>query len=331
MLAYVVERRLVARLRYQQGVSYSPAANYQPLDADHALVSALAAAVEGQQPVVAETVLSILGELADEGCTDDELADYRLGRSRQFDDPGARRGWLYTRAWDSLVGARQLTYEQLTAQVQALTSADIAAKAAEARDDALYLLPPNADVPETLVAAPAWSDRGLVGTAFREKRPSAGTTSDQLDIAEDGVTVRVSSTQRVTVWFDHCAAMLAWPDGRRTLFGTDAFVLPLNPGRFVGGDRIPQLLDERVPPELVVPMPAGDAPRVRTFGEPRRQWALFGALFAGTVASAAGAVAGVPALFAAVVGLGFLTVGSASSLRADRRARGLGRPFARRG
>jgi zinc protease len=54
------------------------------------------------------------------------------------------------------------------------------------------------------------------------------------------------------------AAVLCWPDGRRTLIGEDAISLTVEPTLFARAAAVPPAIDAAVPPDRRVLMPARD-------------------------------------------------------------------------
>jgi len=295
-LRHVLEKSLRARLRYDQGASYSPNVMYEPRDASTGHLWVVADAVEGHQRAVRDDLLTAL-EAVSGGLVDEQaLAEWRRETGRGPTEPGHLRGWTHSRAWETLIGGEDRTFESLMAEVAAVGPEDVQRTAEQARANALYLLPEgHRDGLGHMAAAPIWSSLAVTsGQTFLTLTDSPKKPRTRLTVGREGVSVFNSDTEYATVPADRCAAALAWADGRRVLFSEDGFRLDLVPGRWEGGAGLAPSVDSVVPAGSIVRMPApgpGEEPSVPQFVEPRRQWIGTGLFSALTVGVAAAGVA----------------------------------------
>jgi len=284
MLQTVLHRRLMERLRYDRGASYSPSVDLDRRDVSTLTLTAVVSAVEGHQSVVAEEVLGALAAIAQDGCTERDTSDVHARLEASVQHPDWRRGWLERCAWDVLVGAEPISYEQWWDEARSAGAAEVAAAAEAASATALYMLPGSSPPPgDGLAPAPTWSETAATGQRYVEKQRSSRGTPLVVTVGTETVSVSPGAGRVVTVAYDDCQAMLASPGGRRALIGGDGFVVEIEPARFRDGQELVGLLDARVPPDRVVPAPPGPELPPDAFDEPVRAWVGLGLTVALTV------------------------------------------------
>ncbi|GAB7049926.1 M16 family metallopeptidase [Catenuloplanes indicus] len=254
VFAGVLERALFRSLRQEGGYSYHVGADYQPRDATHASVHAVADMLpEKRDPLLGEFV--------------DVLAALRYGRVEQSDvdayvtkavssldgaDVAARS--LPTRVQNELLGYRTLSPDELRAELRAVTPEDVAAVAAEAHASSLLMVPGGRGPDWAgFTAAPTESDRPVHG----DRHPFRANRERAMIVGPEGVSLQ-GADGVVTVRYAEAAAMLAWPDGARRLIGHDAISVHLEPALFTVTPAAMAAIDAAVAPELRVEMPARD-------------------------------------------------------------------------
>ncbi|GAB7041963.1 MULTISPECIES: M16 family metallopeptidase [Catenuloplanes] len=254
VFAGVLERALFRSLRQEGGYSYHVGADYQPRDATHASVYALA-------DMLPEKRGPLLGEFVD------VLAALRYGRVERTDvdayvtkaesaldgaDAAARR--LPGLVQNELLGYPTLSPAELRAQLRAVTPEDVAAVAAEAHASSLLMVPAGRSPDWAgFTAAPTDSARPVYGDRY----PFRANRGQSMVIGPEGVSLQGDGGV-VTVRYAEVAAMLAWPDGARRLIGFDAISAHLEPALFTVTPAAMAAIDAAVPPELRVAMPARD-------------------------------------------------------------------------
>jgi hypothetical protein len=102
------------------------------------------------------------------------------------------------------------------------------------------------------VPAPVWSSAAVKGRSFRSQDYPADRR--RLVLGPDGVSL-MDGRRIATVRYADCVGMLSWADGARSLFGSDAMNVHVEPRLW----RLPrgalQLVDAAVPADRVAHMP----------------------------------------------------------------------------
>ena len=245
LYAAVLDRRLYAHLRRELGVSYLAAARYQPRDAGHAVVTAMADALPDRRVELCRAVVDILIDLSRHAPSEDEL-----GAARTVVD----------RAASPAAEAESLLAGALAHGVPKEAGPDVLAVGRQALDGALALLPDGCAIGRAgFVRAPNGSRTAVDGVArSRANRPDAAA---RLVIGADGVSIR-DGLRIVTVRFAECRGMLAWPDGARRLFGADAVTVTIEPTLWDVPLADLARLDAAVPTALIVGQPAREPDRI---------------------------------------------------------------------
>ncbi|WP_279578980.1 hypothetical protein [Fodinicola feengrottensis] len=206
----------------------------------------------------------------------DVLAKLRLGvidpadveavrgkRLETFNHPDADAHALPSYAANLLTGQPNGT----ASEIHAVTTQDVHEVAVEAASAALLQVPARRSADWAGFApAPMWSG----GTVTGQRLPSWEDSQTALIIGDQGVSLDTPNGT-VTVLYNECAAMLSRPDGGRRLVGLDGMSVNLEPTLFYPDVRAWAYLDSRVPPQVVVPLPARaaqDVPRPEPQGTP---------------------------------------------------------------
>lgn len=254
----VLQRMMFREMRQEAGLSYMVQTDYEPRGDGMAVIAAVADALPEKQDAV-------LGAFVD------VLAAARVGRIDPADvtaETGARREMLghpdidaarlpgYAR--DLLTGQPVQDLAQLTAELDAVTPEAVVTAGREALDTGLLMTPSGRPADWAGFAqAPPDSAQQVRGAAY----PSLDEPGVKAVLGDQGASL-VGPAVRLTVRFDACAAVLAWPDGARTLIGHDAIMVRLEPTLHRGLAAAIPALDARVPRDAWVTMPARDPERI---------------------------------------------------------------------
>lgn len=278
VLSTVIERRLFQTLRQERGGSYLATAAYQPRDADHATITALADTLPEKQDVVVDGFIEVLMALKAGDVPTSDVTAARTQLRTALSDPDFEADTMVTTATDLLNRGRYSTVEELLAEADAVIPSDVHEVAVEAMGSALLQLPSGYEADEAGFAQISmYSPVVAAGHRYSTFEPSElglviGNTGVSLIFPDGAFTVR----------YDECVVMEAWPHGARNLIGADGRVVPVNTRRFAVDPRAIAVIDAGVPASVVVwrpPLPEATAEAVDTVAEapkterrPERGW-----------------------------------------------------------
>jgi zinc protease len=273
VFAAVLDRRLHATLRRERGTSYATWAAYQPRDGQFATVTAFADALQDRHGEVTEAFVDVLGDLAAGAVPAGDLAAVRAQAEDALCRSGAAGALVPAAATDLLTGSPVLTPRQRWELVREVTAGQVQAAAQEALASGLLMVPLGRSVGRAgFTAAPAWSPDTVAGRSFRPV--DHPVDRKRLVIGPDGVSL-VDGRQVATVRFADCVGMLSWPDGARSLFGSDGINLRLEPRLWRLPRHVLDKLDGSIPGDRVAHLPERPPealPSPRT-GRAQRTWA----------------------------------------------------------
>lgn len=254
LLAEVARRALFQRLRHERGWTYDPAASVGSLDGRSALLRLSAGLREETASESVGEFLDTWGRLRYE-VPADELEAARAHLLLTFDEPHQDALWLPDAADRMLLGLPVPAPAERRAALEAVTAADVRRVARQAWDTGLLVTPVAEGWAGTSVV-PRGEGPAVEGAAF--ERLDADAT---VVVGPDGATLR-DGRARQTVRFAETAALFAYPDGGRLLVGLDGAEIPFEPTLHddLTASRVVTLVDERVPADLVVPVPRAQAP-----------------------------------------------------------------------
>lgn len=257
MTMRILTARLERRLRYDVGKSYEVSLAYLPLDADVGHGSLYASALDGEVEAVRREFLEIMDAYLEHGPTPDELADDIDGYERTMDDPDAVVGELERLVFNDLLGHPADTPDELLAEMRAVTT-EAARAAAEAAIASAVLAGPVPDGPGgRWQPYPAWSSERLDGRRHetRARRFPWQKRTEQLVVADEGVTWLGGDGQALTVRYANCVGVVADPGPVRVLYGADGFTVRVAAADWQDGHEAVRRIDAGVPPALVVSDP----------------------------------------------------------------------------
>lgn len=253
LLARMAGRALFRNLRQEGGYSYTATSDYSPWSADLATLTLYADALPDLQDAAVGAFVDTVAELR-WGPLEDELETARAALLAERDVPDLAARMLPAYALDLLWGSTIYGPQQGLARLEAVTEADVREASHELWSDALLQVPMGGLEWAGLTPAPRWSGSAVTGRAFPRAEADVA-----LLISDDGVSL-TTPRGAVTVLFHECAAMTTRPDGARFLTGLDGFTLAVEPTLHPGltGDVVARLIDDRVPTDLTIHLPARD-------------------------------------------------------------------------
>jgi hypothetical protein len=275
--ALAVANRVVADRAHDLG--YAADAGQVPLSRDLAHRHLVVDCDEHDADEVVADVLRIFDSVAEHGATPSELAEARADALRALADDEAAPGMLEQMAVDELLGAPTRWKEDLAAAAESPSYAEVAAALRSALATQIVRAPANTTKPADRGFADfPWFSRERI--AGRELRPARGQRrrgepDARLVVSQDGVShVGEDATHASTVRFADVAAALQEPGGSLTLIGHDGAVVQLDPAYFKGAADIVADLEQRLPPELVVPPRDASAIELVARRTLRPRWSL---------------------------------------------------------
>lgn len=258
VLVSVLHREMFRRLRQETGFCYTPVVDYVPVDADHAEIVAVLDPAPDQRAAALSEFVDLIAQLRWGTVDSEALDEVKAMITRAQSEDGVEAGRTPAVAMDLLMGTTSPTIEDVRAEVATITAADIRAAAAELADSAFLLVTEETAADWAgFVQAPLTSPDVMRG----EGLPAINNPDLSLIVSDEGVSL-VASDGAATVAFAECAAVLKWPDGGRTLIGTDGMGLALEPTLFPLTDEHRATIERHVPPHLVVPMPHRSAEQI---------------------------------------------------------------------
>lgn len=254
LFAEVARRALFRDVRQAEGWAYDVSAGLAPLDGQWGTLQVSANLSRDTAAAATGEFLDGLGRLR-YAVSDAEVAAARTHLLAPFAEPHQEAMWIVDDARLAVLGRPVPTPAQRRAALESVTSADVVAVARQAWESAVVVAPVG---------------EGWAGTSVARRgtgSPISGTVYERIDATADLVIAAEGATLRhgpdpVTVRFAEAAALLAFPDGGRVLIGPDGANVPFEPTLHddLGPGEPAALLDGRVPPHLVVPMPAREVP-----------------------------------------------------------------------
>jgi zinc protease len=267
VFADLLEREMYRALRQEAGLSYTAGSSYREVGADSAMVVAVADALPEKQEAVFGGLVDVLTTMQVGRIDQADLAVVLRQRGETLwnaDQQGAR---VAGEAVALLAGRPVRQVEEEIAGIMAVTVGDVTAVAGTARGSALLMTPEGVDARWAgFQPAPHLSEQVIIGTAH-----AAHSGRDaHLITGEDGVTL-AGGDDHLTVRFDACSIVRAWPDGGRLFVGHDGIMVRVEPTLFRNGHEAVAFLDARIPLGLRVDQPARHPDQIPApqSGEPR--------------------------------------------------------------
>jgi hypothetical protein len=245
--------RLRNRLRYERGLTYEVAIDYDPVTTDLAHGALWATCLPEQAAAVRDGIVGVIEELATDGPTDEELADARKNYRRSAEDPESSAHQLMAAATNELLGYPVKSLADLSREMDALERPEISRRFAAAMETALLVIPPNCPSPESKFRPyPGWSETIVSGKTFRRGEMSfPWSKGPRLVVGTDGVSFVTHDKHAITVAYATCTTVV-YTTGLLEMYGDDGFRLAVHPGHWWNGLEATRLILRAVPPSRVV-------------------------------------------------------------------------------
>jgi predicted Zn-dependent peptidase len=257
----IFDARVRDRVRHQLSLSYEVHAAYQRLDRDTAEVTAFADSLTQDSQAAAEALIAVARELATDGPRAEEVASVLAERRRMMALPEVGLGHLEQVAIEELEGLEPMTTEELDAEAEALTPAQVA-DAFKSAFATSFLAMPNgvsASVPD-FTPIPLSTGARIKGIQVRAM-PGAGH-ADVIDYSDEGISLTFPNRTVIGMKWKDVAVAMWWNEGRRTLIGPDGSGINVVPAKWGTVGSLLEAIRERVPPDRWVPMDEpGSVPR----------------------------------------------------------------------
>ena len=243
------------RLRYELGLSYSIATDYQGMSAESAHVCVTADVTDEHIGDWLHEATSILEDMAAGGPSEAALRRANAHRKRyDHEEATAAPSWVATCAEWELVGLPVPSHAAYLADYEAVTSEDVAQALAAMRPSLLVLGPDSTPVPDGFEEYPLFSKHRVHG---RRHRPASFRDRLRRDLREvelfssaEGVT-NASYGRTVTAIYESVVVCIREP-GERTLLTDDGFFVTVVADAWTDGEAILREIDVAVPDHLVV-------------------------------------------------------------------------------
>lgn len=251
------EQRAIHRLRYERGLIYSLSATNHPPNREDANIVFLAECTVANVDAMRKGLLEVLDEIAADGPSDEERAQWLLAMETAAADPNSASSMAASYAEDELFGDFE-TNEEALEKMRAVTAAEAAAALREAMKSALLAIPeedaepPPPPYKEFTSAQPTmqidgrrFPPKGLKGRLGREGFAVLG---------ENAVAWQSPDGKQLGVAFDECEAMMTWEDGTVQLVEANGSWFSLETNTLRGGEELRAAVLRAVPADRIIPM-----------------------------------------------------------------------------
>jgi zinc protease len=252
MVSNIAHRRMRQQLRFDHGLVYDVEFEYEPLGPDTAHVMFGAESPPERKARVVGVLVDVLDELARNGPTEAELAGEVDGFIRRFDERDGRLSVLDAITLDHLWDGPVRSVQGLLDVRKAVTPDDAAAVLHDALPSLLALV--DGDTPDGRFAEyPAWTpdeipgrEHGPAGFFLPGRRPK-----ERLIAGPDGISATVSPTERMTIRYRDCVAVIHEGPHVRRLLSRDGTTITVDGSLWKDGQRLVEDIDAATPAELV--------------------------------------------------------------------------------
>jgi predicted Zn-dependent peptidase len=251
--------RLLERLRFDKGISYAPKADVNRLTVRTGHWIAAADSVPTAADQATAAILDIVSKMAADGPLESDLAPGLEAARRAFSAPESIRTLLDQWTCCELCGSENKTMADLLDEVEALDRREVAAATSRALEAAVLVVPegcaPSAPGFHPRVRPPSSVVRGR--TFSKQPRPffafgGQKNEKNYVAINKDAVSLVDCKGVATTLYFNACAGLLKYREGRRLLLGDNGVGLEFVPREWPDGAEIASLLDAAMPDERII-------------------------------------------------------------------------------
>ena len=269
----ILERRLISELRHNRGLSYSVEGGTEHLDAHLKHAWLVADVLPEQTDMAADVMLGTFENLADSGCTPEELAGSNRRAHDAYQSPAAPLHVMHRQAEQILFQQPPRDPSDSLREIGEVTCGDVASAARGLHDQMIvatpHLIPA---VQDRMPPLPIWSAMAVEDGVSYRMRGSAAT----LTIGDEGVMLTAEPGKFAAVHSNQVAVLVKWSDAKLTLIGTDGFNVLLDPDDWDGAGDALRMVENRTDPDLVVTIDAPGPPGWRPApADPRQpRWSV---------------------------------------------------------
>lgn len=247
--AWILQRRMFARVREQDGAAYGIHVHRIPLGPQERLLTVGIDGLAETQDAVEQGALDCFEQLATDGPQQQELEDWRTDALYNAGTAEAIESWLQHAAVAVLGDpAAQLPLRsEWLAEIGAVTADHVRHSGARSAHSVLLALPGG-----RRLERPGW--REVPGCSVPKASGIPYTRADDssqlVQVGPAGLTWQRSPADpetQLTVRWDSCVGVLGWDDGVRTVIGADANRIRIEPADWRGGEALTRLIDQYAP------------------------------------------------------------------------------------
>ena len=251
------ERRAVSRLRYERGLIYGLSASNNPPNKHDAHIVFVAECTDENVDAVRAGLLEVLEEIAEDGPTEEERAEWLQAVETGSSDPHEALSVAYWQAEDLLMNDLKPVDLQLE-EMRAVTTADAASALRHALRRAILLIPEEgAEAPQApfRLFEPAPTTLQVEGRKFAASgfRGLIGRRGHAV-LGEDGLAWRRPDGRGISIAFADATVLMTWRDGSFQLVDSNGNYLVFDPDDVRSADELSEAVRRAVPRELVIPM-----------------------------------------------------------------------------
>lgn len=270
--AGLARERLHDRLRLGEALAYEAWLSYAPLTREHAHAALGSDCDDHEAPKVAQLLLEVFDELAENGPVADELdRAKRMAERAYVDVPDAERRDLDRAAFEELLGGSYTDRDYEIDELRALTADQVQALFRRAREELVLLAPLDTPKPRDALAT---LDRPPVEIPGRQFKAKALRQQNELTIGEVGISLRMPE-ETIAIPADEVAVVIEADEDKLTVVSVDSSWIEVTPHELRDSDDVKAAVAELSPGPFV---PSDDMrPRwVRTLAEKKlaRKWTL---------------------------------------------------------
>ncbi len=251
----VLAERLEQIARHHHGLSYEVSGDTVPYDGDAMLYAITVDAREGQEAEVARLLWAELTRMAEQGPTEEELAEEAEAAREAYQDPRFGEVELLGAATRELFGQPYLPPAERLARREAVTPEDVRRVFRAALGTAHLVVPCGVSVDLPGVAGHACTDGRELPSGRLFQPPALAKVFSRearalrLVLTDDGLALRDPDGDVHRVRFAEVVGVEE--DGaERTVFGSHGCIINVDPELFKGAEAAVQAVDAAVPAQL---------------------------------------------------------------------------------
>jgi predicted Zn-dependent peptidase len=250
------QHRLHERLRFGEGLSYATLGDVNRLTkrTGHMILSSDCVTSAAGQTTAA--LLETVSAVAANGHKSDDLRQAIAATRRAFSTDRGVPAVLDQWAYHELAGFEQETVGAMLDRIEAMEARAVAVAVTRAMNAAVLVIPVGCEPPDQRFRPYLGPTAAVLrGRTFHKQRRALlnfGPQVNYIAINQDGVTHVNEQGKPTTVFFNRCAGMLKFGEGKRLILGEDSQVLEFIPKEWPDGLEIGNLLDAAVPDERII-------------------------------------------------------------------------------